>query len=178
MQQNHQETPSSTIEALKKQLAENPGASLEPLSREHGLSVAQLIELLPQEIWQRTDGSRFVDIMKALSKLGKMTIIINTGDVIFEYSGEVPNGGIAYGYYNLSPKSPLHGHLKHESCKAIYLVERPFMNTQTVSIQFANAEGKIMFKVYAGRDEERKLLPDQVEAMRKIFRTDALGASA
>lgn len=165
------------LEALKKQLAENPGAGLEPLSREHGLSVATLIELLPQDLWQRADGSRFVEVMKALSKLGKMTIIINTGDVIFEYAGEVPNGGVAHGYYNLSPKSPLHGHLKHESCQTIYLVERPFMNTQTVSIQFANAEGRIMFKVYAGRDEDGKLLPDQVEAMRALFKQDAAGAA-
>lgn len=165
-------------EALKKQLAENPGTGLDALSTEHGLSVAELIELLPQDCWQRTDGSRFVDIMKALSRLGKMTVIINTGDVIFEYAGEIPNGGIAHGYYNLSPGSPLHGHLKHDSCKTIYLVERPFMNTQTVSIQFANAEGRMMFKVYAGRDEDRKLLPDQVQAMRALFRQDTRGTIA
>lgn len=188
MQQNHQqtsETPSSTrkipfdtIESLKRQLAEHPGMALEPLSAQYGLPVAQLIELLPPGTWKRTDGSHFADIMKTLSKLGKMTLIINTGDVILEYSGEVPNGGVAHGYYNLSPKSPLRGHLKHESCKAIYLVERPFMNTRTVSIQFANGEGKIMFKVYAGRDEERHLLPHQVEAMQKIFKTDSPGAAA
>ena len=166
------------FEALRKQLAENPGIGLEQLAKENSLTTAEAIELLPQEIWQRTDGSRFVEIMKALSKLGKMTIIINTGDVIFEYAGEVPNGGIAYGYYNLTPKSPLHGHLKHESCKAIYLIERPFMNTQTVSIQFVNGDGGVMFKVFAGRDDERKLLMDQVEAMRALFRTDASGVPA
>lgn len=166
------------IEALKKKLAENPSAALEPLARENDLTTAEVIELLPQEIWQRTDGSRFVEIMKALSKLGKMTIIVNTGDVIFEYAGEVPNGGVAHGYYNLSMKSPLHGHLKHESCKSIYLIDRPFMNTRTVSIQFVNGEGSAMFKVFAGRDDERNLLPDQVEAMQSLFKTAPAGASA
>ena len=175
MQQDNPETRADVRETIRKHLAEKPNAQLEPLARESGLSTAEVIELLPESTWKHTDGSRFVDIMKTLSKLGKMTIIINTGDVVFEYSGEVPNGGVAYGFYNLSPKSPLHGHLRHENCKDIYLVERPFMNTPTVSIQFANADGRIMFKVYAGRDEERNLLEHQVDAMKALFQSGTAG---
>ncbi len=177
MQQNNQEKLTGIRKSIRTQLAENPGMLLEPLARENGLSLAEVIELLPEGTWQRTDGSRFIEIMKALTTLGKMTIIVNTGDVIFEYAGEVPNGGIAHGYYNLSPKSPLHGHLRHENCKTIYLVERPFMNTPTVSIQFFNGEGRNMFNVYAGRDDNRKLLIDQVEAMRALFKSEVPGAS-
>ena len=82
----------------------------------------------------------------------------------------MPNGGVAHSFYNLTPKSPLHGHIRHGNCKAIYLVERLFMNLPTLSIQFANQEGKIMFKVYAGRDENRQLLADQVDAMKALFK--------
>ncbi len=178
MQQNAQETLSAIKENIRDTLAKNPGAQLEPLARENGLPSSEVIELLPEGAWRKTDGSRFVDIMKALSKLGRMTTIINTGDVIFEYVGDVPNGGVAHGFYNLTPKSPLHGHLRHGNCKAIYLVERLFMNLPTLSIQFANQEGRIMFKVYAGRDENRQLLADQVDAMKALFTGETAGAAA
>ncbi|MBR5999802.1 MAG: heme utilization cystosolic carrier protein HutX [Oxalobacter sp.] len=170
MQQKAQEDISAIKESIRQTLAKNPGTQLEPLARENGLPTSDVIELLPEGTWQKTSGECFVDIMKALSKLGKMTTIINTGDVIFEYVGEVSNGGVAHGFYNLTPKSPLHGHIRHGNCKAIYLVERLFMNLPTLSIQFANQEGKIMFKVYAGRDENRQLLADQVDAMKALFK--------
>jgi putative heme iron utilization protein len=34
---------------------------------------------------------------------------------------------------------------------------------ETISVQFFNAEGEAMFKVYVGRDEDRRLRADQVE---------------
>lgn len=165
-------------ETLRTQLQENPGVMLESLAKNSGLSMAEVIELLPAGMWQRTDGSRFVEILQMLPSLGKMTFVMNTPDVIIEFSGNIPGGKESHGFYNFDYSSPMHGHLRVKNCKSVYLVERPFMKSQTVSIQFMNESGEVMFKVFAGRNENRELIAEQVEAMRSIFRTADVGVSA
>ena len=165
-------------ETVRAKLQENPGVMLEALARNSGLSMAELIELLPGGMWKRTDGSRFIEIMQILSKLGKMTLVMNTPDVIMEFSGNIPTGSENHGFYNLDVKSPIHGHLRAQTCKSVYLVERPFMKSQTVSIQFMNESGEAMFKVFAGRDEKRELIAGQVEALRSIFHDARVGVAA
>ena len=158
-----------TKEEAIKMLQENPGLLLENLSSTSGLSVSELIECLPAGMWKKISGEQFIDVMQSLSNLEKVTVLVHTPDVILEYSGQLPTGKLGHGFYNLSPKSPLHGHLRASNCKDIYLVERPFMNTKTVSVQFMNGAGGAMFKVFAGRNEKGELIPEQVEAMRSIF---------
>lgn len=165
-------------ETVRAKLQENPGVMLEALSRNSGLSMAELIELLPEGMWKRTDGSRFIEIMQILPKLGKMTLVMNTPDVIMEFSGDIPTGTESNGFYNLDYKSPMHGHLRAGHCKSVYLVERPFMKSQTVSIQFMNETGDVMFKVFAGRNEKRELIAEQVEALRSIFQDASVGVAA
>jgi putative heme iron utilization protein len=53
--------------------------------------------------------------------------------------------------------------LRHERCAGIAFVERPLMGRLSVSVQFLNTDGGIMFKVFVGRDENRELKADQVE---------------
>lgn len=165
-------------ETVRKKLQENPGVMLEALARNSGLPMAELIELLPEKMWKRTDGSRFIEIMQLLPTLGQMTLVMNTPDVIMEFSGKIPTGSENHGFYNLDYKSPMHGHLRANNCKSVYLVERPFMKSQTVSIQFMNEAGEVMFKVFAGRDEKRELIAEQVEALRSIFQDACVGVTA
>lgn len=165
-------------ETVRAKLQENPGVMLEALARNSGLSMAELIELLPEGMWKRTDGSRFIEIMQIFPKLGRMTLVMNTPDVIMEFSGDIPTGTESNGFYNLDAKSPMHGHLRAGHCKSVYLVERPFMKSQTVSIQFMNETGNVMFKVFAGRNEKRELIAEQVEALRSIFQDTSVGVAA
>lgn len=165
-------------ETVRARLQENPGVILEALARNSGFSMAELIELLPEEMWKWTDGSRFIEIMQMLSKLGKMTLVMNTPDVIMEFSGDIPSGSESNGFYNLDVKSPMHGHVRAGNCKSVYLVERPFMKSQTLSIQFMNEAGEVMFKVFAGRDEKRELIAEQVKALRSIFQDASVGVTA
>ena len=37
------------------------------------------------------------------------------------------------------------------------------MGADTLSVQFFNAEGEAMFKIFVGRDASRKLKADQIE---------------
>ena len=111
-------------------------------------------------------------------ELGKVTLVMNTPDVIMEFSGVLPNGKLSHGFYNFTYNSPLHGHLRASHCKSVYLVERPFMKRQTVSLQFINEAGHAMFKVFAGRDEKGELVAEQLAAMRSWFSGDDAGAFA
>jgi putative heme utilization carrier protein HutX len=86
-----------------------------------------------------------------------------------EFCGPLPEGKIGHGMYNLQGgRSGLSGHLRPENCKAIFLVRRPFMGMKTLSVQFFNADGETIFKIYVGRDEKRALKSDQVERFERL----------
>ncbi len=91
-----------------------------------------------------------------------------TKDIVLEVEAPLPAGKIGNGFYNLNGDSPLHGHLRADNCKAIVFLRRPFMGTETLSVQFFNAAGEAMFKVFVGRDEKRALKPDQVERFARL----------
>ena len=162
------------LNALKERLAKNPGIVLETLAEARNATPIQLLECLPDDMWRRIEGERFADIMGQIAAWGDVTVIVHTADVIMEFSGPLPEGEMGHGFYNLKGGKGLHGHLRHQNCAAIYFVERPFMGKATASVQFANKEGGIMFKIYVGRDESGELRADQLAA----FRVLAGGAAA
>ncbi|NLC22923.1 MAG: heme utilization cystosolic carrier protein HutX [Oxalobacter sp.] len=164
--------------AVGQILKKNPGVILEGLAKSSGFSMAELIELLPQEMWQKTEGEHFVEIMQAIAMMGKITFVMHTADVVLEFSGILPTGEMGHGFYNLSYQSPLHGHLRASNCQSIYLVERPFMNKQTISVQFMNEAGDAMFKIFAGRDDNGEHMPEQLDALRSLFDRALAGATA
>ncbi len=164
--------------AIREMLRENSGVILEGVASNANLGLSEVIELLPESMWRKMDGSHFADVMQSLPALGKVTLVMNTPDVIMEFSGELPNGKLGHGFYNFARNSPLHGHLRADRCQSIYLVERPFMRRQTVSLQFINELGNAMFKVFAGRDEKGELIPEQIAAMRSWFSDVRTGAIA
>ncbi|MFT0851395.1 heme anaerobic degradation radical SAM methyltransferase ChuW/HutW [Achromobacter sp. F4_2707] len=164
-------TQVSNLQALQAELAKNPGGILEALAAQYGVSQQAVVEALPQEMRTRVAGSAFVDVMQDLAGWGKMTVIVHTPDVIIECHAAVPTGKLGHGFYNLQGgDGPLSGHLRPERCGAIYFVRRPFMGKETRSVQFFNADGDAMFKVYVGRDEGRELKSDQVERFNELER--------
>ena len=102
---------------------------------------------------------------------GAFTFIAHTPDVIAEVTGKLPDGSVGRGVYNLKEAEPggIHGHIYYEHCTAVYLVERPFMGKDTVSLNFINRSGGAMFKIYVGRDENGELRQNQIEPMRALF---------
>lgn len=94
--------------------------------------------------------------------------MINSPDIIFEYQGELPNGSHRHGYFNLSAKAGLSGHIKAENCQYIAFVERKFMAMDTASIIFLNVLGQAMFKIFVGRDNCRQLLTKQLTSYRQL----------
>lgn len=158
-----QSSAPADLDAIRRELAENPGGVLKSTASQHGLSLQAVLELLPQEMWARVPGDLFVEVMQDLTEWGDVTVIAHTRDIILEVEGPVPPGKLGHGFYNLHGDSPIGGHLRADNCKAIVFLRRPFMGKESVSIQFFNAEGGSMFKVFVGRDENRALKPEQVE---------------
>lgn len=159
------EAKTQAMEALKKRLEKNPGLMLENLTEAETLSMAQMIECLPAEMWRRIDGERYVETLEKVATWGKITLIVHTPDFILEFSGDFPKGQLGHGFYNLMGESGLHGHLRPGNCGGIYLVKRPFMGRASANLQFVNTAGAVMFKVYLGRGEDKEIFPHQLAAM-------------
>ena len=159
---------------LESVLAENPGAIVEEVAREHRVTTRDVVRALPKAMRKFVTGSAFIDVMKDVGSWGDVTLIIHTDDGIMEFGGPVPAGEVGRGYYNVPGSKGFHGHLRHERCAGIAFVERPFMNKLSASILFFNIDGGIMFKIFVGRDEKRELKADQMERFRGL--AERLGA--
>jgi putative heme utilization carrier protein HutX len=160
---------------LKSILAANPGLLFETVAKEHGVTCRDVIAALPDAMRRIAPGDRFIDAMGDIAGWGEVTVIVHTEDGIMEFTGPVPAGQVARGYYNLMSRTGFHGHLRHERCGGIAFVERPFMTRESASVLFLNVEGGIMLKVFVGRGEDGALKADQLAAMRAL--ADRLGAA-
>ena len=159
---------------LESVLAENPGAIVEEVAKEHRVTTRDVVRALPQAMRKFVAGSAFIDAMRDIGTWGDVTLIVHTDDGIMEFGGPVPAGEVGRGYYNVPGSKGFHGHLRHERCAGIAFVERPFMNKLSASILFFNIDGGIMFKIFVGRDEKRELKADQMDKFRGLV--DRLGA--
>ncbi len=92
----------------------------------------------------------------------RMSFDIHNADIVLECTGSLPEGSFSHGYFNIHGASPIGGHIKAENCKAIAFVVRGLKRVG-MSVQFFNADGDAMFKIFVGRDASRELKPEQVE---------------
>jgi putative heme utilization carrier protein HutX len=154
--------------SISEYLADHPDVIVEQFARESGITPLAVVQALPAPLRRFADGAHFVDAMQDIAKWGDVTLIVHTEDGIMEFGGPIPAGQVSRGYYNVPGSSGFHGHIRHDRCTGIAFVERPFMGRASASILFFNADGAIMFKVFVGRDENRNLKSDQLEAFRSL----------
>lgn len=159
------------LAALRARLADDPGAVIETVAREAGVTPREALEALPEAMRQFAGGEFFVKVMEDIARWGEVTTIVHTEDGIFEFTGPMPSGKEGRGYYNLGARSGLHGHLRPERCHGIAFVERPFMGRPSAFVAFLNPEGGIMFKVFVGRTGKGDLRPEQLNAFRALAET-------
>jgi len=153
--------PPDGAEAVRAAIAANPMGALEDIAAAAGTQPGAVLEHLPAGEVTLAPGSAFIEVMQDLTDWGEVTVVLNTGPVIFEAKGEMPKGSIGRGFYNLQG-APIGGHIKADACDRVAFVSRKFMGVEAQSIQFYTAEGACMFKVYLGRDANRQMRPDQV----------------
>jgi putative heme utilization carrier protein HutX len=164
----HMTAATSPLAAL---LARNPDGVLERIAEEHGVSTLAVVEALPASHRTIVSGAAFEDIMATLTTWGDVLMIVHTPDIVLECEGRIPQGTIGRGYFNLHGESPIGGHIRHENCRAIAFVDRPFMGRRSCSLQFFNAAGAAMFKVFVRRDERRELVATQADLFEKLRRS-------
>ena len=72
--------------ALRERLAANPGIILEQLAGMNGCAVGEVIECLPEGMWWRESGERFIEIMHAVAAWQTpVTLITHSADAILEW---------------------------------------------------------------------------------------------
>jgi hypothetical protein len=150
------------IALARAQLAEKPDGVVEMVARASGLSTQAVLELLPEEACLFVPAERFEDLWREMTGWGEVLFIVHTPDIVLECVGSLPPGTSGQGFFNIHGDSPIGGHIRAANCRAIFLVDRMFHGKRSCSVQFFNAEGEAMFKVFVRRDKERQLLADQL----------------
>lgn len=158
-------------ERLRKRFAADSDGILEAIADEEGIPLLDVVHCLPHECWSEVSGRHFTAAMEHLSKWGIVTLIVHTPDVIFEFTGVVPQGRLGLGFFNLHGKEGFGGHLRPERCASIVFLRRPFMGMETASVQFFNPQGSCMFKVFVGRDQQRQLCAEQLIQFEQLKKT-------
>lgn len=148
---------------LRERMAVNADGVLEQIARDYGVSTLDVVREMPEAHRVLAGGDRFEEIMAAITNWGPVLFIVHTADIVLECVGPLPPGTLGRGYFNLHGDSPIGGHIKSTNCQAIAFVSRPFMGRQSCSVQFFNAAGDAMFKIFVRRDENRELVSEQLQ---------------
>lgn len=150
-------------------LNESVDTPVSQMSQQLGLSEGAITLALPSDMVGIASGEHVQFILQQLAQWGKVTTIVHSCGSIFEVKASFPQGKVAYGYYNLlGENGQMHGHLKIDRIAHIAFVSKPLRGKESHYIAFFTAEGECVFKVYLGRDEERRLFPQQMEAFEQM----------
>jgi heme iron utilization protein len=156
------ESQDERLASAREKLAAKPDGVIEAVATETGLPTQEVLEMTPEKERIFVPGTALEAVWQELSTWGDVLFIVHTRDIVCEVVGSLPLGSFGHGYYNIHGDSPLGGHIRAANCSAIYLVDRPFHGRRSCSVQFFNAAGEAMFKVFVRRDAARELLPDQL----------------
>ncbi|THF67235.1 heme utilization cystosolic carrier protein HutX [Pseudothauera nasutitermitis] len=163
------ETNAARLDELRARLSADASGVLEMLAQEFAVSMKTVIECLPESSRALAAGTHAEAVLLEIADWGPVTVLVHTPDVILECKASLPAGRFGHGFYNIGGGSPVSGHLRLERCKTLAFVRRPFMGADSCSVNFLNADGEAMFKVFVGRDEKRALLADQVERFTALW---------
>ncbi len=156
------EAQDERLALARDKLAAEPDGVIEAVATEIGLPTQTVLEMTPTKERIFVPPNAFEAVWRELSTWGDVLFIVHTKDIVCEVVGSLPVGSFGHGYYNIHGDSPIGGHIRGANCHAIYLVDRPFHGRRSCSVQFFNAAGEAMFKVFVRRDAARELLPDQL----------------
>lgn len=150
------------IAMVRERLATKPDGVIEALAREVGLPTQVVLEAIPVEQRVFVSPNAFESLWHEMAGWGDVLFIVHTPDIVLECEGSLPIGSFGAGYYNIHSDSPIGGHIRAENCRAIYIVDRLFHGRRSCSVQFFNAAGEAMFKVFVRRGKDRNLIAEQL----------------
>jgi putative heme utilization carrier protein HutX len=143
-------------------LRAKPDGVLEQVAERHGLSIADVLRLLPTGEAVAVAGDRFAEIWSELGSWGEVLFLLHGVNGVFEIRSALPPGTFARGFFNIHGETPLGGHIRADRCRSIVFVDRPFFGRRSCSLWFLDGDGAAMFKVFVARDAARDLDADQL----------------
>ncbi len=155
--------------ALAAALEQKKPWMLASLAREFHVTEKEVAEHLPEGMCIFTSGAHFVRVWEEIGAWEKATFIVEHEGHVLEIRGRIPAGRSGHGYYNLMGEEALGGHIRADAVSAIAFLSMPFMGMESHSVQFFNAEGAVVFSIYAGR-ENHNIIPSVREAFLKLRR--------
>ena len=167
------DTCSSTVEkgslapALAAALEQKKPWMLASLAREFHVTEKDVAEQLPEGMCVFTTGENFTRVWEALGEWEKATFIVQHEGHVFEIRCRIPAVKVGHGYYNIMGDEALGGHIRADAVTDIAFLSMPFMGLESHSVQFFNAEGAVVFSIYAGR-ENHSIIPSVREAFLKL----------
>lgn len=156
-------TTEAALDAVRVAIAAKPDGVLEAVAAQCRVPYRAVLDCLDAGAAVPVPPSAFDRVWQDMTTWGPIMFIVHTSDGVFEVASPLPPGEHARGYFNIHGDSPIGGHLKIDRCAAIYFVDRPFFGRRSCSVQFINADGEAMFKIFVGRDDRRELRPDQTQ---------------
>lgn len=124
-------------------------------------------------------------LLQQLPALGKTTTVILHGGCVFEFKGPFPGGTVAEGFYNLHgrKRSPedhegFEGHLRLEAMTRVRFQDRPHRGRASYAFVFEDDNGRCLFKVFLGRDDDGEIIPEQLAFFDHLRQTGVLPATA
>lgn len=159
------------LSAVRLALASQPDGVLETVARDCGVPLRAVIEALPVGQRRLLPGAAFAETWSRLVGWGEVLVIVHTGDIVLEVASALPPGTEARGWFNIHGTFPLGGHIRADRCTAIALVDRLFHGRRSLSVQFLNAAGEAMFKVFVRRLPDKSLAPAQEAAFAALWGT-------
>lgn len=160
------------LASARAALAARPDGVIENVAREHSVAPREVLAMLPPGESIAAPAEAFEAIWNDVTGWGEILFIVNTLDIVLECHGKLVPGSFGHGWFNVHGDSPIGGHIKASNCSEICFVDRMFHGRRSLSIQFYNAAGEAMFKIFVRRDKDRALLPDQIarfEALRSRY---------
>ncbi len=162
----------NTFEDVQQQvqqvLSADDGVPVSTLAKQLNLTEGAITFALPDDQVAKVAGEHTESILTNLSEWGSVTTIVHSFGSIFEFKNPFPKGNVARGYYNITGKEGLHGHLLIDAIEHVAFVSKPFRGMESHYIGFFDAKGHCVFKVYLGRDKGRNLYPEQITAFQEL----------
>ena len=143
-------------EALK----EKKPVMLASLAAQFGVAEKDIAEAMPEDMAKVISGEHFEKVWAALTAWEKATFIVQHGGHVIEIKTRIAPGKFGHGYYNIMGKEAVGGHLKADAIAHIGFLSMPFMGLESHSVQFFDADGHVAFSIYAGRGDDKKILPE------------------
>jgi len=153
-----------TLKEIQAALQANPHTMTAQLARQHKVPETVVVGCLPDAMRTSVPADDFKAVWTELTAWEKITFIVMNPGIVSETVGQLPPGEIGGPMFNYHDKgNPIGGHFRITELGSIWLVAKPMKTSETLSVRFFDKEGHRICAVYAGRGEDRQLLPSVKE---------------